>query len=82
MDEDPLQRRIYFLTFVESLEMIFSQYIETCEVIIDYRKIGGENIEDYSKKVIKNILHEKIDVHNRRLIAELPMDGIKCVEKL
>ena len=24
MDEDPLQRRIYFLTFVESLEMIFS----------------------------------------------------------
>ena len=26
MDEDPLQRRIYFLTFVESLEMIFSQY--------------------------------------------------------
>ena len=23
MDEDPLQRRIYFLTFVESLEMIF-----------------------------------------------------------
>ena len=23
LDEDPLQRRIYFLTFVESLEMIF-----------------------------------------------------------
>ena len=28
MDEDPLQRLIYFLTFVESLEMIFSQYTE------------------------------------------------------
>ena len=26
IDEDPPQRRIYFLTFVESLEMIFSQY--------------------------------------------------------
>ena len=25
MDEDPLQHRIYFLTFVELLEMIFSQ---------------------------------------------------------
>ena len=25
MDEDPLQHRIYFLTFIESLEMIFSQ---------------------------------------------------------
>ena len=36
MDEDTLQRRIYFLTFVESLEMIFSQYKETCEVLLDY----------------------------------------------
>ena len=38
MDEDPLQHRIYFLTFVESLEMIFSQYTETCEVITDDQK--------------------------------------------
>ena len=50
MDEDPLQRRIYFLTFVESLEVIFSQYTETCEVLLDYPKIGGGNIiEDYAK---------------------------------
>ena len=48
MDEDPLQHRIYFLTFVESLEMIFSQYTETCEVLLDYPKIGGDDvIEDY-----------------------------------
>ena len=40
MNEDPLQRRIYFLTFVESLEMIFSQYTEPCEVITDDPKIG------------------------------------------
>ena len=26
IDEDPLQRRIYLLTFVDSLDMIFSQY--------------------------------------------------------
>ena len=38
MDEDPLQRRIYFLTFIESLDMIFSQYKETCEVLLDYPK--------------------------------------------
>ena len=49
MDEDPLQRRIYFLTFVESLDMIFSQYKETCEIIIDYPKIVGDGIEDYTK---------------------------------
>ena len=30
MDEDPLQRQIYFLKFVEPLEMIFSHYKETC----------------------------------------------------
>ena len=26
LDEDPLQRRIYFLTFIDSLNMVFSQY--------------------------------------------------------
>ena len=58
MDKDPLQRRIYFLTFVESLEMIFSQYKETCEVLLDYPKIGGDDIiEDYAKKAIRNLLH-------------------------
>ena len=49
MDEDPLQRQINFLTFVESMEMIFSQYTETCEVIIYYPKIGGDDIEYYEK---------------------------------
>ena len=83
MDEDPVQSRIYFLTFVESYEMIFSQYTETCEVLIDYSKIGGDNIiEDYAKKAIRNFLHANIDVHSRRLIAEFPRDVIKCIDKL
>ena len=51
MDEDPLQRRIYFLTFIDSLDMIFSQYRETCEFPLDYPKIGGNDGKDYSKKV-------------------------------
>ena len=52
MDEDPLQRRIYFLTFIDSLDMIFSQYRETCEVLLDYPKIGGYGvIEDYAKNL-------------------------------
>ena len=69
MDEDPLKRRIYFLTFVELLEMIFSQYTETCEVLLDYPKIGGDDIiEDFAKKAIRNILNANIDVHSRRLI--------------
>ena len=44
LDKYPLQRQIYFLTFIESLEIIFFQYKETCEVLLDYPKIGGEGI--------------------------------------
>ena len=49
MYEDPFQRRISFLTFVESLEMVFSKYTETCEVLLDYPKIGGDDIEYFEK---------------------------------
>ena len=59
--------------------MIFSQYTETCEVMIDYPKIGGDDIENYAKKAIRNILHANIDVHSRRFIAEFPIYGIKCI---
>ena len=63
--------------------MIFSQYRETCEVLLDYPKIGGDDvIEDYAKKTIRNLLHSSIDAHRRILIAEFPKDGIKCFEKL
>ena len=62
--------------------MIFSQYKETCELLLDYPTIGGDdNIKDYAKNAIRNILHANIDVHSRRLIAEFPKDEIKCIEK-
>ena len=81
MDEDPLQRRIYCITFIESLEMIFSHFTETCEVLIDYPRIGGKDIEDF-EKAIRNILHANINVHIRRLFSEFPIDGIMCIKKL
>ena len=65
------------------MEMIFSQYTKTCEVLLDYPKIGGDDIiEDDAKKAIRNILHANIDVHSRILIAEFPKYGIKYIEKL
>ena len=76
------QRWIYFLTFVDSLDMIVSQYRETCEVLLDYPKIGGENSKYFVKKAIRNLLHDNIDVHIIRLIAGFSGDGIKCVAKL
>ena len=55
---------------------------ETCEVLLDYPKIGGDDvIEDYAKKSIRNLLHANIDAHSRRFIAEFPKYGIKCIEK-
>ena len=59
--------------------MIFSQYIETCEVLLDYPKIGGEDIKYFAKKAIRNTLLAYIDVHSRRLIADFPVDEIKCI---
>ena len=48
--EDPLMRWIYFLTFVESLEMIFYQYEETCEVLLEYTKLGREILKILYKR--------------------------------
>ena len=44
LDEDPLQCRIYFINFIESLDMISSQYNKTYELPLDYPNIGGEDI--------------------------------------
>ena len=63
--------------------MIFSQYRETYQVLLEYPKIVGDNfIEDYAKKAIRNLLNANIDLHSIRLISEFSKDGIKCLEKL
>ena len=62
--------------------MIFSRYKETCEVLLDYPKIGGENIKSFVKKAIRNILHASTVVRSRRLTAELPGYGVKLFAKL
>ena len=62
--------------------MIFSQYKEICKGLLDYPTIVGEDIKHYVKKAIRNILHENIDVHSRRLISELPGDGVKYISKI
>ena len=62
--------------------MIFLQYTENCEVIIDYPKIGGEDINYFAEKAIRNIFHANIDLQRGKLISELPLYGIKCIENL
>ena len=51
-----------------------------CSEII--QKLEGENIKDYAKMAIRNLLYSNSCVHSRILIAEFPEDGIKCMEKL
>ena len=62
--------------------MIFSQYKGTCEVLLYYPEIVGEDIKDYVNKAIRNILRENIDVHSRRLISEFPLYGVKFISKI
>ena len=62
--------------------MIFSQYKETCEVLLDYSKIGGDNIKYFAIKYIRNLLYDNIDVNTVILIAEFPGEKVKCIEKL
>ena len=81
-NEDPLQHWIHFLDFIESLEMIFSQCKETCELLLDYPTIGGEDIKDYVTNAINNLLHVIIDDNSRRLIAEIPGNVVKFISKL
>ena len=64
---------------MKSLEMIFSHYKETCEVLLDYPTIGGGDKKDYVKKASRNILHANIYVHSRRVIYEFTGDGVKCI---
>ena len=68
--EDPLQRRIYFPHICRITGDDISQYKETCEVLLDYPKIGVAIF--FSKKAISNILHDNIDVHSRIIISEFP----------
>ena len=59
-----------------------SQYKETCEVLIYYTTIGGEDIKDHVKKSIMNLLQGNIYVHSRMLIAEFPGDILKLVSEI
>ena len=57
--------------------MICYPYKETYEVLLDYPRIGGENIKYFVNNFISNIFHENIYVHSRRMISGLSEDGVK-----
>ena len=62
--------------------MIFPEYKEACEALLDYPKIGGESIKEFAKDTIRNLFHTYIDIRIRRLVAEFPGDGVKSIAKI
>ena len=68
LDKVPLKSLIHFLTYIYSLGKIFSHYKETCELLLNYPKIGEENNKYFVKKTIGNLLNCNIDVHSRKLM--------------
>ena len=67
---------------MESIEIILSQYMENCELLIYYPTIGGEYKKGHVKKAIINLLHSNIDVHSRMLIDKFIGYGVKCASKV
>ena len=45
-------------------------------------KIGQDNIKDFVKKAIRNILHAKIDVNRKILIDEFPGDAVQAITRM
>ena len=76
--QDPLQRRICFLIFVDSLEMMFLGINKLVNYSFIIQKQEGSILKKL-KTVIRNILNSSIDVHSRRFISDLPGDGVKCI---
>ena len=59
-----------------------SQYKETCEILLDDTKIGGEDIKYNNNKEITGLLNENINFHSSRLISKFSENGVKCISKL
>ena len=72
--KDPIQCRVYFLSFVSSLEIVLSQFSETYMLLMESPPIIGEEILYYAKNATCNLLHAYIDAHSQRLIDECPGD--------
>ena len=70
-----------FLLLLNHWKLYFHSIRKNCEVLLYYPTIVWEDIKDYVKKAIGDLLHTNIDVRSRRLISEFPVDGVKCISK-
>ena len=80
--EDPVKRRVYFLSFMNSLKIVLSNVSEIRMLIMECPSIRGEELPNYSKNSTWNLLHAYIYVHSQRLIDECTGDGVQSISIL
>ena len=64
---------------MNSLKIILSQFSETRMLLMEYLFMRGEEIPDYAKNSIWNLLHAYIDAYSQILIDEFPGDGVQAI---
>ena len=82
LDEDPLQHRVYFLNFINSIKNCYHKFKHTCMFVMEYPYIEGEGMPDYRKQATWNLLHEYIYAHRQILIYEYPGDVAEAITRL
>ena len=82
MDEDILQRRFYFLSLINSLLLLLSQFKEAYIFRIDYPSIRGGYLPANPKKDTWKMLNACIGANSKRLIDEYTGDGVQAISRL
>ena len=79
LDEDPIQRLVYFLYLMNSFKIDLSQFKKIYMLLIKYPSIRGEAFTDYAKKDTWNLLHTYINAHSQISIDEYPGYGVQAI---
>ena len=81
LDKDPLHQRVYFLSLMNPLKIILSQFSEEYMILMEYPSIWGEKVPDYAENSIWNLLQAYIDAHTQKFIDECPGDGVQDISR-
>ena len=81
LDEDLLHHRVYFLSFMNSLPILFSPISELYMLLMDYPSTRGEELPYYSKKSTWDLLYAYIDSHSKILVDECPGNGVQDISR-
>ena len=82
LDKDTLHHRVYLLYSMNSLKIVSLQVDKNYILLMEYQYIREEDLLDYNKNVIWNLLRAYIYAHSQRLINEYPGCGVQTITQL